>query len=71
MAPPRRILKQQLEILMNFLEENKEMSKGLIPGTPVSHQETRRKWASLSKRLNAVQGGALKTPDGWKKVNKF
>ncbi|CAG4998109.1 unnamed protein product [Parnassius apollo] len=67
MAPPRRILRQQLEILMDFLEENKDMSKGLPPGTPVSHQATRQKWAALAKKLNAVQTGALKTPDGWKK----
>lgn len=69
MAPPRRILRQQLEILMDFLEENIYMSKGLLPGAPVSHQKTRHKWAVLAKQLNAVQSGALKTPDGWKKVN--
>ncbi|CAB3230709.1 unnamed protein product [Arctia plantaginis] len=67
MAPPRRILRQQLEILMDFLEENRDMSKGLLPGPPLSHQKTRQKWASLAKQLNAVQSGALKTPDGWKK----
>ncbi|KPJ12735.1 hypothetical protein RR48_02637 [Papilio machaon] len=67
MAPPRRILRQQLEILMDFLEENKDMSKGLPPGTPVSHHATRQKWAALAKKLNAVQSGTLKTPDGWKK----
>lgn len=68
MAPPRRIVRQQLEILMDFLEENKYMSKGLLPGAPVSHQKTRQKWSVLAKQLNAVQSGALKTPDGWKKV---
>lgn len=68
MAPPRRILKQQLEILMNFLEKNREMSKGLIPGAPISRQETKQKWASLAKKLNAVDGGAMKTADEWKKV---
>ncbi|KAJ8729261.1 hypothetical protein PYW08_000842 [Mythimna loreyi] len=67
MAPPRRIVRQQLEILMDFLEENKNMSKGLLPGAPVSHQKTRYKWAVLAKQLNAVESGALKTPDGWKK----
>ncbi|XP_068621484.1 uncharacterized protein [Battus philenor] len=67
MAPPRRILRQQLEILMDFLEENKDMSKGLPPGTPVSHQATRQKWTALAKKLNTVQTGAMKTPDGWKK----
>lgn len=68
MAPPRRILRQQLEILMDFLEENKDMSKGLLPGTPVTHQKTKQKWSVLAKQLNAVETGALKTPDGWKKV---
>lgn len=69
MAPPRRILRQQLEILMDFLEENKEMSKGLPSGTPVSQQITRQKWAAVAKKLNAVNSGALKTPEGWKKVS--
>lgn len=70
MAPPRRILRQQLEILLDFIEENKDMAKGLPPGAPVTHQETRQKWAVLARKLNAVQSGATKTPDGWKKVNK-
>lgn len=67
MAPPRRILRQQLEILVDYLENNKDICKGLLPGSPVSHQKTRQKWASVSKQLNAVQSGALKSPDGWKR----
>ncbi|XP_072936967.1 uncharacterized protein [Epargyreus clarus] len=67
MAPPRRILRQQLEILMDFLEENKDMSKGLPPGAPVTHQATRQKWATLAKQLNTIPDGAVKTSDGWKK----
>lgn len=55
---------------MDFLEENKDMSKGLPPGTPVSHHATRQKWSELAKKLNAVQSGTLKTPDGWKKVSE-
>lgn len=68
MAPPRRILRQQLEILMDFLEENKEMSKGLPSGTTISQQAIRQKWIAVAKRLNAVESGALKTPEGWKMV---
>lgn len=68
MAPPRRILREQLEILIDYLEGNKDMSKGLLPGSTVSHQKTQQKWTVLTKKLNAVQSGALKTPKGWKKV---
>ncbi|CAG4944069.1 unnamed protein product [Colias eurytheme] len=67
MAPPRRIVREQLEILIDFLESNRDMSKGLLPSAPMSHQAMRHKWAVLAKKLNAVESGALKAPDGWKK----
>lgn len=68
MAPPRRIIRKQLEILIDFLESNKDMSKGLPPGSPALYQATKQKWATLAKKLNNVESGALKAPDGWKKV---
>lgn len=71
MAPPRKILRQQLEILIEFIEEHKELAKGRTPAAPASHQDTRQKWVELAKTLNLVPKGALKTPDGWKKVERF
>ena len=64
MAPPRKILKRQLEILVDFLEENKDISRG----TPLGQSSAKVKWTALAKKLNAVEDGACKSPEGWKKV---
>ncbi|XP_049882670.1 uncharacterized protein LOC126378370 [Pectinophora gossypiella] len=67
MAPPRKIIRQQQEILIEFLEENRDVANGIPPGAPISHQPSRQKWTMLAKKLNSVNGGVTKTPDGWKK----
>ncbi|CAG9566671.1 unnamed protein product [Danaus chrysippus] len=67
MAPPRKIVRRQLEIMIDFLEENKEMSKGIPPSSPISHQTIKENWIKLAKTLNSIEGGAKKAPDGWKK----
>lgn len=68
MAPPRQVLRQQLEILMDFVEENKELLKGTTAGSLLSQQYVRQKWTGIAKKMNAVESGALKTPERWKKV---
>lgn len=69
MAPPRQVLRQQLEILIDFVEENKELLKGATAGSTITQQYVRQKWAGIAKRLNAVESGALKTPQRWRKVS--
>lgn len=69
MAPPRQVLRQQLEILVDFVEENKALLKGTTAGSMLAQQFVRQKWTGISKKLNAVESGALKTPERWKKVS--
>lgn len=69
MAPPRQVLRQQLEILVDFVEENRELLKGTTAvGSMPDQQCVRQKWAGIAKKLNAVESGAMKTPERWKKV---
>ncbi|XP_063839201.1 uncharacterized protein LOC135088255 [Ostrinia nubilalis] len=67
MAPPRRISRKQLEILIDHLEVNTDMCHGLPAGAPSLHSTSKQKWAALGKQLNAVPDGSLKTPESWKK----
>lgn len=67
MAPPRKIIKRQLEILVDYLEENKDISGG-TPFSPIGLHAAKVKWTIVAKKLNAVENGAQKSPDGWKKV---
>ncbi|CAH2104349.1 unnamed protein product [Euphydryas editha] len=66
MAPPRKIIKRQLEILVDYLEENKDISGG-TPFSPIGLHAAKVKWTIVAKKLNAVENGAQKSPDGWKK----
>lgn len=67
MAPPRRIVRSQLDMLINFLEENQDAIHG-GPQGGTSIAVTRKKWMVLAKKLNSVEGGTMKTPEAWKKV---
>ncbi|XP_047987787.1 uncharacterized protein LOC125227498 [Leguminivora glycinivorella] len=73
MAPPRRISREQLEVMIDFLEQNKGMCMGapsngtMASAATSAHNAVRQTWHELGKLLNAVPGGALKTADGWKK----
>ncbi|CAB3241163.1 unnamed protein product [Arctia plantaginis] len=55
----------QLEALVDFLEQNPSVAKGLLR-TLQAKLETKEKWASLATRLNAL-GGAIKDGQGWAK----
>ncbi|XP_050670410.1 uncharacterized protein LOC126969140 [Leptidea sinapis] len=63
----QKILRRQREILVAFLERNEEISNGQCPGAPVAVEHMREKWTALAKQLNAIESGAVKTPDRWKK----
>lgn len=56
----------QLEALVEFLEQNPGIAKGLLR-TALAQVETKRKWANLATSLNAI-GGANKDGHGWAKV---
>ncbi|KAJ0176456.1 hypothetical protein K1T71_007635 [Dendrolimus kikuchii] len=55
----------QLEGLVEFLQENPGIAKGLLR-TIQGKADTKRKWASLAISLNAL-GGANKDGQGWAK----
>ncbi|KAL4721613.1 hypothetical protein ACJJTC_011666 [Scirpophaga incertulas] len=54
---------QQLESLVEFLELNPGIAKGLLH-TAHAKNDTRRKWDDISLNLNAL-GGVQKTGKGW------
>ncbi|KAL4703685.1 hypothetical protein ACJJTC_005249 [Scirpophaga incertulas] len=56
---------QQLEALVEFLELNSGIAKGLLR-TAHAKNDTKRKWDDISLNLNAL-GGAQKTGKGWAK----
>ncbi|KAF9406109.1 hypothetical protein HW555_013415 [Spodoptera exigua] len=55
----------QLEGLVEFLEQNPGIAKGLLRTTQAK-LETKRKWATLATSLNSL-GGANKDGQGWAK----
>ncbi|XP_026743398.1 uncharacterized protein LOC113505083 isoform X1 [Trichoplusia ni] len=55
----------QIECLVEFLEQNPGIAKGLLR-TSQAKLETKRKWASLATSLNSI-GGANKDGQGWAK----
>ncbi|XP_037297345.1 uncharacterized protein LOC119190166 isoform X2 [Manduca sexta] len=55
----------QLEGLVEFLEQNPGIAKGLLR-TAQAKIETKRKWATVATSLNAL-GGAVKDGQGWAK----
>ncbi|KAJ8728910.1 hypothetical protein PYW07_006606 [Mythimna separata] len=56
---------QQLETLVDFLEQNPGIAKGLLR-TAHAKQQTKRKWDEIAVSLNAL-GGAQKDGKGWAK----
>lgn len=71
MAPPKKIVKQQQAILIDFLEKNIEMAKGIPVSSPVTSQGMKEKWITLARKLNAVEGGDRKPAQGWKRVKSL
>lgn len=71
MGPRRLVTQQQLDLMLNFLEQNRDvMLRGTpAPGTlmPGDINAARTKWCLLARMLNAENGHRL-TPIGWRKV---
>ena len=59
----------QLEHLVDFLEQNSGIAKGLMR-TAHAKFDNRKKWEKLALTLNAL-GGAIKNGRRWAKVNIF
>lgn len=59
----------QLEGLVDFLEQNPGVAKGLLR-TAQGKLKTKRKWENLATALNSL-GGAIKNGQGWAKVIQY
>lgn len=72
MAPPEKrirkcITKPQLEIIVETMESNVKLNKGLV-NSRYTCEEKLEDWKNLVKKLNAA-GGAVKTLEKWQKVS--
>lgn len=63
---PNRPSYAQLEGLVDFLEQNPGVAKGILRTTQ-GKLETKRKWEILATTLNSL-GGTNKNGQGWAKV---
>lgn len=68
MAPQRKVTKEQLDILVKFLELNKDLLDKSKPHTPANTKVVQEKWLELSKKLNGLNGGAVRKRDQWRRV---
>ncbi|XP_013134022.1 PREDICTED: uncharacterized protein LOC106099885 isoform X1 [Papilio polytes] len=66
----RKASHEQLNMLLNFLEEDKELAVGKFTGLEGRIRQTNA-WIKITERLNANSGfgsGAIKTPDKWQQT---
>lgn len=67
----RKASPEQLNMLLHFLEEDKELAIGKISGLEGKIRQTNA-WIKITEKLNANSGfgsGAIKTPDKWQQVS--
>lgn len=62
-----RPTQMQIEYLVEFLEQNPGIAKGLLRTTQAK-QHNKRRWEELAAEINAL-GGASKNGQGWAKVS--
>ncbi|CAB3250393.1 unnamed protein product [Arctia plantaginis] len=66
----RKASPEQLNMLLHFLEEDKELAIGKITGIEGRIRQTNA-WIKITEKLNANSGfgsGAIKTPDKWQQT---
>ncbi|KAG6442832.1 hypothetical protein O3G_MSEX002516 [Manduca sexta] len=56
----------QLNVLLNFLHDNKELARGMLR-TSDGRARAKRLWKEISQLLNSL-GGSIKTVQQWQKV---
>ncbi|XP_034827976.1 uncharacterized protein [Maniola hyperantus] len=67
MAPPKKIVRRQQEVMIDFLEKNIDMAKGTPVSSPIATAMMKEKWIKLTRKLNSVEGGDKKPVQGWKR----
>lgn len=66
-----RLSARQLDILLSYMETNKDLREGKI-NPHLTKVDRKRKWCELAEILNAegrLFCSAVKTPDQWRKVS--
>ena len=60
---------EQLTGLLEFLKEHEDLAKGLTRGRHRRGKfHTVKIWNLCAKKLNSIEGGAIKDGKGWSKV---
>lgn len=67
MAKRERATKKQIETMVSFIEENKEMSYTLVK-SQAEQKDIESKWGNLKALLNS-QEGPQRTVKQWKSVS--
>ncbi|CAK1550117.1 unnamed protein product [Leptosia nina] len=67
MAPPRKITREQLEILLDFMESNKDLISRPTKFSPHSSRISHQKWSAIAKKLNSVKSGTIKSAEKWRR----
>lgn len=68
----RKASPEQLNMLLHFLEGDKELAIGKFTGLEGKIRQTNA-WIKITEKLNANSGfgsGAIKTPDKWQQVSR-
>ena len=58
---------EQIEMLLNFMEEHRDLARGLLRGAD-GRQRSKRLWETLCTSLNAM-GGCTKNVEQWQRVS--
>lgn len=69
----RKASPEQLNMLLQFLEHDKELAVGKFTGLEGRIRQTNA-WIKITEKLNANSGfgsGAIKTPDKWQQVTIY
>ncbi|XP_011551936.1 uncharacterized protein LOC125488850 isoform X1 [Plutella xylostella] len=61
-----RVSYSQLEALLAFMEEHRELAAGFLRSTEARHK-SQKLWEELGITLNCIGGGSIKTAKGWSK----
>ncbi|XP_047514206.1 uncharacterized protein LOC125055730 [Pieris napi] len=67
MAPQRKVSMKQLDIMVKYFESHKHLVGKSRTQTIANNMIAQEKWLAVSKILNAVKGGAVRTPEQWRR----
>lgn len=69
MAPTRKVSERQMELLVEFMEANKDLALGRCSRGALASQAAQKLWEELALTLNSLPEGTTKTADLWRRVS--